>query len=494
MMLSNRIIRIVLIVLSSLAILILAIATLSQRSKPDLSLWHTVSLKTEFEAGDGDEDFGWPQYLQLEDRLFRELDERVVQPSADEANPLWNRYAAEGVNNPESFPHNWNRSYEMAAPNPVGGALLIHGLTDSPYSLRRTAEILNDQAYTVVGIRLPGHGTTPAALSRAEVKDWRAAVRIAYAHLLEVMDDDARIIVAGYSNGGALALDLALDTLDDQDLRTPDQIVLFSPAIGITRAAALARIHRVISWMPWFNKLGWGGIEPEFDPFKYSSFPNDAGYQTHVLTKSVRAGLAEIQGRETAERFPPVLTFMSLADATVLVEAVVSGLHDRLVDLDSELVIFDINRQAKMTGFFRTDPAKRLSSLTTRSSTPYRLTVVTNLDETTDALEEWTRPAGATEPAISPLDLTWPKGFYSLSHVAVPFAHDDPIYGMIANPDQSFGIQIGSLEPRGEKGLLAIPASQFNRLRSNPFFPYIEQRLITLTGGPSAPESASPTG
>jgi len=36
------------------------------------------------------------------------------------------------------------------------------------------------------------------------------------------------------------------------------------------------------------------------------------------------------------------------------------------------------------------------------------------------------------------------------------------------------------LEPRGKKGLLSIPAGQFNRLRSNPFFPYIEQRLIEV--------------
>ncbi len=40
--------------------------------------------------------------------------------------------------------------------------------------------------------------------------------------------------------------------------------------------------------------------------------------------------------------------------------------------------------------------------------------------------------------------------------------------------------------------LLSIPASQFNRLRSNPFFPYIEQRLINLTGPPPAPGGPAP--
>jgi hypothetical protein len=232
--------------------------------------------------------------------------------------------------------------------------------------------------------------------------------------------------------------------------------------------------------MPWFSKLGWGAIEPELDPFKYSSFPNDAGYLTHVLTRSVRHRLATIDDHGDAARFPPVLTFMSLADATVMVEAVVTSLHDRLVDQDSELVIFDINRDARIRDFFRTDPADRLRALTGRTSTPYRLTAISNVDPATDELEEWSRPAGAADPIITPLDLAWPPGFYSLSHVALPFPPDDPIYGSIPGANRGWGIQLGALEPRGERGLLTLPAGQFNRLRSNPFFAYIEGRLTEI--------------
>jgi alpha-beta hydrolase superfamily lysophospholipase len=474
-----------------MVLIVLVIGTVAQRSKPDLSPWHTVNLKSEFEANDADDGFGWADYLELEDRLFAELDERIVQPSRADADPDWNRYAGGGVNNPAAFPKNWNRSFELAAPNAIGGALLIHGLTDSPYSLRKIAEILHALGYHVVGLRLPGHGTAPSALCRAEVADWSAAVRIAYEHLLARVDPDARILVAGYSNGGALALDLALESLDDGELRTPDQIVLFSPAIGITRAAALARAHHLLSWMPWYSKLGWSGVEPEFDPFKYNSFPTDAGYQTHVLTRSIRSRLAGLGAR--ADAFPPVLSFMSLADATVLVEAVVSGLFDQLTNPQSELVVFDINRLAKMRDFFRTDPADRLRSLIERPTTSYRLTVISNIDETTDSLEEWSRSAGATEAVISNLELEWPRGFYSLSHVAVPFAPDDPIYGTHPDPEHRFGVPLGSLEPRGERGLLVVAADQFLRLRSNPFFPYIERRLIELTGDPPVPEGKTST-
>lgn len=473
-------------------VLVLAVATLIQRSKPPLSLWHTIHLESEFQARDADEDFVWDDYLALESRLFAELEERIVLPSRSDADPVWNRYAPGGRNNPAGFPRNWNRSFELAASDPVGGALLIHGLTDSPYSMRRTAELLNNLGYRVVGLRLPGHGTAPSALNHVKVKDWRAAVRIAYDHLLTTVDEDMHILVAGYSNGGALALDLTLDTLADDDLRVPDQIVLYSPAIGITRAAALARAHNILSWMPWFDKLGWDGIQPEFDAFKYSSFPTDAGYQTHVLTKSIRARLGKLDDRTGV--FPPVLTFSSLADATVLVEAVYSGLYDRLHNADSELVIFDIDRQAMMRDFFKTDPAKRLRSLIDRPTTPFRMTVIGNMDESTVALERWSRAAGADEPEITALDLAWPKGIYSLAHVAVPFPPDDPIYGIEPDRDHAFGIPLGTLEPRGERGILIVSGDAFLRLRSNPFFSYIEQRLVEITGNPAALEDHTSTG
>jgi hypothetical protein len=144
-----------------------------------------------------------------------------------------------------------------------------------------------------------------------------------------------------------------------------------------------------------------------------------------------------------------------------------------------------------MSDFFLVDPAERLRSLIERPTTPYRLTVISNLDETTSTLEEWSRPAGSTEVTMTPLGQEWPRGFYWLSHVAVPFPPDDPIYGTHPDPEQLFGVQLGTLEARGERNLLTVSAAQLIRLRSNPFFPYIEQRLQSLTGvGVSVPAEA----
>ena len=72
--------------------------------------------------------------------------------------------------------------------------------------------------------------------------------------------------------------------------------------------------------------------------------------------------------------------------------------------------------------------------------------------------------------------MAWPPDTYSLSHVALPFRADDPVYG--ATPPTHWDFMfLGRVQLFGERGVLAIPAGGFARLRYNPFFPYIESRL-----------------
>jgi hypothetical protein len=79
---------------------------------------------------------------------------------------------------------------------------------------------------------------------------------------------------------------------------------------------------------------------------------------------------------------------------------------------------------------------------------------------------------------VEDLPLAWPFGVFSLGHVAIPFPPDDPVYGSGAGGTPDWGVPLGSVEPRGERDLLAVPIDLFTRLRYNPFFPYIERRLV----------------
>ena len=82
--------------------------------------------------------------------------------------------------------------------------------------------------------------------------------------------------------------------------------------------------------------------------------------------------------------------------------------------------------------------------------------------------------------------MAWPAGLYSLSHVALLFPYDDPLYGgseSAAGP----GIRLGNLALRGERGLLQVSDADMLRLRWNPFYPYLEQRILAFLNLPEPP-------
>jgi hypothetical protein len=56
---------------------------------------------------------------------------------------------------------------------------------------------------------------------------------------------------------------------------------------------------------------------------------------------------------------------------------------------------------------------------------------------------------------------------------------DDPLYGMTprAGAEDEFGITLGALNARGERGALVINLDSMFRIASNPFFPYLLKRV-----------------
>jgi hypothetical protein len=114
----------------------------------------------------------------------------------------------------------------------------------------------------------------------------------------------------------------------------------------------------------------------------------------------------------------------------------------------------------------------------------YRLSVVTNASASSlDVIERSSGP-GATPVESRPLGLSWPAAVFSLTHIALPFAPDDPVFGA-ATSDGTPGLHVGALEPRGERALLVVPVEQFMRLSYNPFYSYLESRAAAWL----APES-----
>jgi len=110
--------------------------------------------------------------------------------------------------------------------------------------------------------RLPGHGTTPSALRHATWQDWMAVLKMSVRHVRDVVGDARPFYLGGYSNGGAIAVKYTLESFVDSSLARPSRLFLFSPAIGITRFAALASWHKLLSRIPYFHKFEWTSIRP----------------------------------------------------------------------------------------------------------------------------------------------------------------------------------------------------------------------------------------
>ena len=458
---------------------LLLVWAFESRNMPALEIWHTTPLAGEFTSGDATPESTLKDYLEQEDRLFEELRLKIYDQVPRTAGYAFSRYRTNGPQDPSHLPHNWNRSFELVPETIRGGALLLHGLSDSPYSLRRIGEILYEKGFYVLGLRLPGHGTLPGALTEVSWEDWVAASRIAGRHVRQRVGPETPFLIAGYSNGGALAVKYSLDALFDPDLPPADQLILFSPEIGITPFSAIANTHKLFSFIPYFEQSKWLSIQPEYDPFKYNSFPKNAGQQGHEITTALQKKLAESRKTGKLSAFPPVITFLSWVDATVKTSMTIDRFYGQLENPGNELVIFDVNRSDEAVPFYPAGDAAVLDALKNRSDLPFRLTMITNAAPDSLDVAQQSKAPRSTRFDILPLGLAWPPGIYSLSHVAVQFSPDDPVYGAAEDSSGVYkGAPIGSLQPRGETQYLTVPLSQFMRLRHNPFFSYIEKRVI----------------
>lgn len=88
------------------------------------------------------------------------------------------------------------------------GVLLVHGFTGSPAEMVLLGEYLHKKGYTVLGVRLCGHGTTPEDMSATNWAHWYDSVRDGY-HFLKGLCDSVSAV--GLSMGGLLSIRLGME-------------------------------------------------------------------------------------------------------------------------------------------------------------------------------------------------------------------------------------------------------------------------------------------
>jgi carboxylesterase len=129
--------------------------------------------------------------------------------------------------------------------------VLIHGFTGTPWELEPLVDAVSAEGFAVRAPLLPGHGETPACLSRARWTDWQSHVeRVVDAEL----DRFGSVIVLGFSLGsllalavggarqhrgvlaiGALGTAIALPTLEDRVLRVSEALGPLLPHVHIPK-------------------------------------------------------------------------------------------------------------------------------------------------------------------------------------------------------------------------------------------------------------------
>ena len=139
------------------------------------------------------------------------------------------------------------------------GCLLIHDFASTPQETRWLGTQLNEAGFTVLAIRLSGHGTISTDLQRTRFSDWIACVEDGFTILHHQCD---KLVAIGISMGGALALIASVKCRIDGvvTISTPYNI---PPISNIKRLRVLMLLMQLIGLgqrpilkTPFSNKLG----------------------------------------------------------------------------------------------------------------------------------------------------------------------------------------------------------------------------------------------
>ncbi|HVW81041.1 MAG TPA: alpha/beta fold hydrolase [Mycobacteriales bacterium] len=165
------------------------------------------------------------------------------------------------------------------------GAVLCHGFTGMPGSMRPWGEALAGAGLTVRIPRLPGHGTRWQDANRSTWQEWYAALDSA---VDEVRGRCTSTFVMGLSMGATLTIRLA-----EQRGHDLAGIVLVNPSLFTTRKdAKLLPVMRHV--IPSLKGIGSDIKKPGVVEPAYPRTPLQAAYQLSLLWRATNADLAKV--------------------------------------------------------------------------------------------------------------------------------------------------------------------------------------------------------
>ena len=180
------------------------------------------------------------------------------------------------------------------------GALMCHGFTGTPQSLRPWAQELADAGLTVALPRLPGHGTRWQDMNMTTWDDWYGCIEREFLALKERCE---AVFVMGLSMGGTLSLRLA----EQHGRDVAGVVVVNASVISLDpRLRALPVLARVV---PSLAGIASDIKKPGVSELAYPRVPLRALYSLRRAWDTVRADLPKVT--------QPLLLLRSLEDHVV---------------------------------------------------------------------------------------------------------------------------------------------------------------------------------
>ncbi len=176
-------------------------------------------------------------------------------------------------------------AYRRLLPQASGAVLFLHGITGSPAAWNPIARALGQQGVSVSVPLLPGHGTRWQELNRT---GWDSWVTTAADELRELRSAHERVVVAGLSMGGALALALGAQT------SSAAALVLVNPALFIDSplAPGLQVLKHVVRSVP---AIGNDIAHPDRDEHAYARTPVTAVASFAAAQTTLRESLWRVE-------------------------------------------------------------------------------------------------------------------------------------------------------------------------------------------------------
>ena len=167
------------------------------------------------------------------------------------------------------------------------GALVVHGFTGCPQSMRGLAEAFAAAGFTVELPLLPGHGTAVEDMIPCRWEDWSGAAELAYQELASRCD---KVVVAGLSMGGTLTCWLAAHHPEIAG------IVCVNPAVEPPAESFMDIFQGSLdSGLETIPAIGNDVADPDSTELAYDATPIAAGQSLFKAIADLEPKLSEIR-------------------------------------------------------------------------------------------------------------------------------------------------------------------------------------------------------